>query len=122
MARDGHPLVSVARSWLSHFNARDLDALLSLYAEDAVHVSPKLRDREPHTRGEIRGKPALRAWWQDAFARLPGLHYREHAVTASGERVFLEYLRTVPGEPDLVVAELFVVVGGVIVESRVFHG
>jgi 8-oxo-dGTP diphosphatase len=122
VAHDGHPLASIARAWLLHFNARDLDALLSLYADDAVHVSPKLRDKRPETQGEIRGKAALRDWWQDAFSRLPGLHYAEKHVTASGERVFLEYVRSVPGESDLVVAELFVVRAGRIVESRVFHG
>ncbi|MBI1946991.1 MAG: nuclear transport factor 2 family protein [Deltaproteobacteria bacterium] len=122
VARDGHPLASVARAWLRHFNARDLDALLSIYADDAVHVSPKLRDQRPETKGEIRGKAALRDWWRDCFERLPGLTYREQHVTASGDRVFLEYLRSVPGQPDLTVAELFVVARGCIVSSRVFHG
>src|SRR5688572_12072284 len=30
----GHPLVGLARTWLAAFNGRDLDGLLSLYAED----------------------------------------------------------------------------------------
>jgi 8-oxo-dGTP diphosphatase len=115
-------LVDVAKRWLSTFNARDLDALLALYADDAVHISPKLRDRRPETCGEIRGKAALRAWWADAFARLPGMAYDERAITTSHDRVVLEYLRRVPGEADLIVAESYVVKGGVIVESRVFHG
>ncbi|MCC7071821.1 MAG: nuclear transport factor 2 family protein [Deltaproteobacteria bacterium] len=122
MARDGHPFATIARAWLRHFNDRDLDALLALYADDAVHVSPKLRDQRPETGGEIRGKAALRAWWHDCFEGLPGLRYREQRVTASGDRVFLEYLRTVPGQADLIVAEQFVVARGSIVSSRVFHG
>lgn len=122
LARGTHPLVTVARRWLQRFNARDLDGLLELYAEDAVHVSPKLRDRQPETRGEIRGKAALFAWWRDAMDRLPGLRYDEQYLTAMGERVFMEYLRRVPGEPDLLVAEVLVVRGGLIRESRVFHG
>lgn len=115
-------LAKLARTWLARFNAKDLEGLLALYADDAVHTSPKLRDRQPETRGQVRGKDALRAWWADAFARLPGLEYRERAVTAGDDRVWLEYLRTVPGEPDLLVAELFIVRGGRIVESAVFHG
>ena len=100
-----------------------LDGLLALYADDAVHVSPKLRDRQPETKGEIRGKAALRAWWQDAFIRLPQLTYAERRVVAEGDSVFLEYVRTVPGEPDLVVAELYVVdAAGLISRSHVFHG
>jgi 8-oxo-dGTP diphosphatase len=118
-----HALVSVARAWLAAFNARDLDALLALYAEDAVHVSPKLRERRPQTGGEIVGKGAMRAWWADAFARLPDLRYEERRITAEGTSVFLEYARLVPGEPELLVAERYDVdADGRIVRSHVFHG
>lgn len=115
--------VDIARRWLRAFNARDLDGLVGLYADDAVHVSPKLRDRRPETRGEIAGRDALRSWWADAFARLPGLTYEERRVVAEGDSVFLEYVRRVEGEPDLVVAELYVTDGhGRIRRSHVFHG
>jgi 8-oxo-dGTP diphosphatase len=118
-----HALVDVARRWLAAFNARDLDTLVGLYAEDAVHVSPKLRDRRPETNGEIAGRDALRAWWADAFARLPQLRYDERRVVAEGDSVFLEYMRVTPGEPDLVVAELYLMnAAGRIVRSHVFHG
>jgi 8-oxo-dGTP diphosphatase len=120
----GRPeLVGVARAWLERFNKKDLDGLLALYADDAVHISPKLRDRQPETKGEIAGKAALRAWWADAFARLPQLTYEERRVVAEGHQVFLEYVRRVPGEADLVVAELYVVdAAGRICRSHVFHG
>ncbi len=120
-AGDG-PLQALARRWLEAFNRRDLEGLLALYAPDAVHTSPKLRDRHPETKGEVRGMAALRAWWRDAMDRLPDLHYRPLHLTASGDRVVMEYLRTVPGEPDLVVAEVLVVADGRIVASHVFHG
>ena len=122
LARGAHPLVDVARRWLARFNARDLDGLLALYADDAVHVSPKLRDRQPETRGEIRGKDKLRTWWADAMQRLPGLRYEEQHLTAAHERVFMEYVRSAPGEPEILVAEVLVVRAGLIHESRVFHG
>jgi ADP-ribose pyrophosphatase YjhB (NUDIX family) len=135
--RTADPLVAIAKEWIAAFNAHDLDRLLALYGDDAVHVSPKLRDRQPETKGKegsatgggtptergmIRGKAALRAWWADSFQRLPQLKYEERAVTASSGRVFLEYDRLVPGEPTLRVAELFVVRDRAIRESRVFHG
>jgi len=124
MAREAGegPLVALARRWLHTFNYRDLDGLLALYADDAVHTSPKLRDRHPETKGEVRGKAALHRWWRDAMDRLPGLRYEEQHLTASGDRVLMEYLRTVPGEADLLVAEVLVVRDGVIVASHVFHG
>jgi ketosteroid isomerase-like protein len=113
---------AIAREWLRAFNSKDLDALLALYADDAVHTSPKLRARQPETKGEIRGKAALSAWWSDAFARLPSMHYEESAITADDERALLEYVRHVDGELPLRVAEVFDVQRGVIVASRVYHG
>lgn len=113
---------ATAKAWLDAFNARDLDRLLSLYAEDAVHTSPKLRVKDPATKGQIRGKAALRAWWKDSFDRLPGLRYEERHLTASGGRVFMEYDRLLPGEETLRVAEVLVLDGGLIHASHVFHG
>jgi 8-oxo-dGTP diphosphatase len=112
----------LAERWVESFNARDLDRLLSLYADDAVHHSPKMRERQPETRGRITGKPALRAWWADSFDRLSGLSYEPIAITADGERAILEYWRKLPGAADLRVAELFRCARGVIVESYVYHG
>ncbi|HEY3806626.1 MAG TPA: nuclear transport factor 2 family protein [Kofleriaceae bacterium] len=112
----------LAQRWLDRFEARDLDGLLALYADDATHTSPKIRVRDPGTGGKLRGKPALRAWWADAFERLPELRYVPTSITADGDRALLEYVRRVPGEPDMPIAEVFDVSNGVIVASRVFHG
>jgi ketosteroid isomerase-like protein len=119
---DPAALCALARRWLACFNARDLEGLLALYAEDAVHTSPKLRDRRPETRGEVRGKAALREWWADAMQRLPQLHYDERHLTTGPGRVVMEYLRVCPPEPELLVAEVLVVERGIIVASHVFHG
>jgi hypothetical protein len=48
----------------------------------------------------------LRSWWKDAFERLPSLNYKVKSLTANGDRVFMEYTRTVTGEVDLQVAEV----------------
>jgi 8-oxo-dGTP diphosphatase len=118
-----HALVGVARAWLKAFNDRDLAGLLALYADDATHISPKLRDRRPETGGAIVGIEAMRVWWQDAFDRLPDLRYEERRITASGRSVFLEYARVVTGEPELLVAERYDVNdAGRICRSHVFHG
>jgi ketosteroid isomerase-like protein len=121
-ARMSEALLATARAWLEAFNGRDLDRLLALYAEDAVHVSPKLRERRPETEGRVVGRAALRAWWEDAFRRLPGLRYEPISLTADDARVWMEYRRLAPGEPPMLVAELLVVRNAKIVESRVYHG
>jgi ketosteroid isomerase-like protein len=117
-----HPNTRIAERWFAVFNAHDLEALLALYAEDAEHYSPKLKLRRPETGGWVRGKAALRDWWQDAFDRLPTLRYEVLKLTADDEQVFMEYVRHVAGEEDLRVGEVLEVRNGIIVASRVYHG
>ena len=117
-----HPNTRIAERWFAAFNAHDLEALLALYAEDAEHYSPKLKLRRPETGGWVRGKVALRNWWQDAFDRLPTLRYDVLKLTADDEQVFMEYVRHVAGEEDLRVGEVLAVRNGIIIASRVYHG
>lgn len=114
--------LQIARKWLAAFNAKDLDALLDLYDEQAKHFSPKLKINHPETNGLIKGKAALRSWWEDAFKRLPQLQYILQTLTANAQRVFMEYIRRVPGEADLNVAEVLEIQDGKIHYSRVYHG
>ena len=112
----------IARAWLDAFNRADVAGLIALYADDATHTSPKIRALHPETGGQLRGTAAIAAWWQDAIARLPGLRYDATAVVADADRAIIEYVRHADGQPPLVVAEAFDVVGDRIVASRVYHG
>ena len=87
--------------WFSAFNIHHLENLLSLYDDQAEHISPKLKLRHPETNGLIKGKVALRAWWQDAFNRLPSLQYEVVRLTPHNDHVFMEYIRHVKEEEDL---------------------
>jgi predicted SnoaL-like aldol condensation-catalyzing enzyme len=111
----------IALQWFAAFNEHNLEKLLAVYDDNAKHYSPKLKIRQPETEGWIVGKDALRAWWQDAFDRLPTLHYELNKLTANNERVFMEYTRQAEGEEDMLVAEVLEIEVR-IVESRVYHG
>jgi len=115
-------LQSIAFRWFDAFNNHNLEQLLSLYDEEAKHFSPKLKIRKPETNGFVEGKSALREWWKEAFERLPSLHYKVTSLTANGDRVFMEYVRNVDGEDDMLVAEVLEVKDGKIIFSRVYHG
>ncbi len=117
-----NPNENIARQWFEAFNAQKLDKLLSLYDDDAQHFSPKLKIREPETGGLVIGKDAMRNWWQDSFDRLPTLHYQVTSLTANQDRVFMEYVRSVHGEPPMLVAEVLEIKDGRIISSRVYHG
>jgi ketosteroid isomerase-like protein len=115
-------LQNIAFKWFEAFNNHNLEQLLSLYDDDAEHFSPKLKIRQPQTNGLVIGKQALREWWQDAFERLPSLNYKVTSLTANGDRVFMEYIRTVENEENMLVAEVLVVKENKIIASRVYHG
>jgi len=112
----------IAYRWMDAFNQKNLEALLSLYHDKALHYSPKLKIAKPETNGYISGKSALRAWWQDAFSRIPTLQYELIKLTADDKSVFMEYTRKVTGEADLKVGEVLDIEGGLIIASRVYHG
>lgn len=115
-------LASIANMWFDAFNKKDIDALLLLYDENAQHYSPKLKVRHPETNGLIKGKSAMRTWWQDAFNRMPSLRYEVVRLTPHHDRVFMEYIRKVDGEEDLYVGEMLeVAADGLITTSAVFH-
>ena len=114
---------ALARRWLEAFNRYDLEGLLALYSDACEHTSPKIRALHPETGGKLKGKVALRAWWADAFKRLPGLRYEATFVTAGAKAAVLEYVRHAPNEPPMFVAEVFELdASGLIARSRVYHG
>jgi hypothetical protein len=114
--------LSIAHLWFEAFNAHNLEKLLSLYDEEAEHYSPKLKIRLPETKGLVTGKEALCFWWKDSFDRLPTLHYKVTSLTSNSDRVFMEYIRTVANEEDMLVAEILEIRDGKIIASRVYHG
>jgi hypothetical protein len=112
---------SIANSWFKAFNDHDLEALLSLYHENAKHYSPKLKLKHPATDGLLVGKEALRNWWEEAFQNIPTLRYYPNFIICDGNKIFMEYLREAEGDADLIVGELLVIENGLIVESKVYH-
>jgi acyl-CoA thioesterase FadM len=64
---------SFARAWIEAWNRRDIEAVLSHYADDAVFVSPKAERIVGSSR--VEGKRALRAYWATALAQIPALHF-----------------------------------------------
>ena len=111
----------IAQQWFTAFNEHNVEKILALYNDEAVHYSPKLKVRQPETQGLIKGKNTMRAWWKDSFDRLPTLQYEIVRLTPHEDRVFMEYIRHVQGEEDLFVGEMLEVSDGLIIKSRVFH-
>ena len=109
----------ITHDWIRAFNEQNLQNLLALYHNDAEHFSPKLKIRQPESNGFIKGKPAMKAWWADAFERLPSLQYVLVNLIVDDKQVFMEYLRKVDGEAEMKVGEVLEIEEGLIVKSRV---
>jgi ketosteroid isomerase-like protein len=62
--------------WESAWNRRDLEAVLAHFAEDAVFTSPIAISVGFATDGVVRGKDALRGYWNAALASNPDLKFR----------------------------------------------
>lgn len=115
------PNHTLALQWFAAFNEHNLENLLSLYDDNAEHYSPKLKLRQPETNGLIKGKQALHNWWQDAFDRLPNLHYKILNIVANDTMVFMEYIRQTPNEDDMQIGEVLEIRNERIIASRVYH-
>jgi predicted ester cyclase len=114
-------LIELATNWINCFNTKNINGLLSLYHENAEHYSPKLKLRLPQTNGRIKGIEELRKWWEDAFERIPDLHYTTIDIIANENKLFIEYTRTATGDEDLRVAEVILIEDNKIISSRVYH-
>ncbi|MEQ1725004.1 MAG: nuclear transport factor 2 family protein [Sphingopyxis sp.] len=62
-----------ALEWIAAWNARDLERILSHYADDAIFLSPNAA--RVIGDGRVEGKAALRAYWGKALDAAPQLHF-----------------------------------------------
>ncbi|MFE5210580.1 nuclear transport factor 2 family protein [Streptomyces sp. NPDC056600] len=61
-------------SWVTAWNAHDLDALLAHFTEDVTFRSPVAAQLLGGD-GVMRGKEALRAYWTEGLRRIPDLRF-----------------------------------------------
>ncbi len=80
-----------ARKWIAAWNSHDLDDILTHYADDVEITTPMIRLAADIDSGTLRGKSAVRAYWQKALERIPDLHFELYEVTAGVDSVALYY-------------------------------
>ena len=80
-----------AAEWIEAWNGHDLDAILSHYAEDIEFQSPVVVRLLNEKSGTIRGKQALRAYFERGLAAYPDLRFQLRQVLPGVESVTLYY-------------------------------
>ncbi len=86
-----------AERWIAAWNARDIEAVLTDYSDDVVFTSPTAARFIPESGGMIRGKDALRDYWQVALHANPDLQFELVAVYVGVDTVLLHYRNQVGG-------------------------
>ena len=94
-----------AAAWIANWNARDVEAVLSHFADDCVFESPIAQT----ITGEAKlvGKASLRAYWDAALARIPSLHFTlDDLAWDSGRRTLAVMYTSRVGERVTACSEL----------------
>jgi hypothetical protein len=90
------PLESVealefASSWAQGWNSHDLNRIMSHYADDVVFTSPVAARLMEGSRGVVRGKDALRAYFAEGLRRIPDLHFELVDVYSGIDALVINY-------------------------------
>ena len=120
MTRD--EATTYAARWAAAWNSRDIERVLASFSEDITFVSPTaLAVVGTPT---IRGKPALRAYWELAMSRIGTLRFTVKRVMwdAVTRELAIIYLSDTDGRIKSVSENLVFDQNGLVTSAEVFHG
>jgi ketosteroid isomerase-like protein len=80
-----------ANDWLSAWNDRDIDRILSHYADDVVFHSPRIALVMGNDATTVRGKEALQTYWTEALAKGPNLFFALDDILVSSDAITILY-------------------------------
>lgn len=104
----------------------DLEALVALYAPDAVLETPLIIATLPErTEGILKGKAEISAFFEAGFRKLRGSAarwYRTGLFFANGRQLVWEYLRATPNGDQIDLVEVMDIADGLITSHRVYWG
>lgn len=116
----------VYERWHEAVVARDLDALLALYAEDSVLESSLILVLEKEERGVLEGRDLIRKHFAGFFEMMATDSrvelYRPGVFHSSGDNVVWEYPSKSPRGEQLDVVESMDIRDGLIAYHRVYWG
>jgi hypothetical protein len=80
-----------AADWIESWNARDLDRVLSHYADDFEMSSPVIIQVTAEPSGSLRGKASVGAYWSKALQLIPDLQFHLVSVLVGVGSVTIYY-------------------------------
>ncbi|WP_220505778.1 nuclear transport factor 2 family protein [Microbispora sp. H10830] len=113
----------VFQAWDEALGAKDLDAAMALYHEDATLESPLVCYLLGVEEGVIRGRDELRQFVERVFAHHPPQRRRfRTGFLSDGTTLTWEYPRQTPDGEQMDILEVMEIRGGLIQHHRVYWG
>jgi hypothetical protein len=83
-----------AAEWLAAWNAHNLDRVLAHYRDDFEMRSPLIVELMGVASGSLKGKGAIRPYWEKALAAHPSLQFELHCVLIGVDSIAIYYRST----------------------------
>jgi ketosteroid isomerase-like protein len=80
-----------AAEWFAAWNSHDLARILAHWAEDCEFASPLVAKLTGDATGIVRGKQALRRYWERGLAASPDLRFELDAVYLGTDSLVIGY-------------------------------
>jgi ketosteroid isomerase-like protein len=84
--------VRLGEGWIADWNRHDLDAVMARLHDDVVFSSPLIPQVVGEPSGVLRGKDAVRAYWEQALTMLPDLHFELLGITVGHDALAVRYV------------------------------
>jgi hypothetical protein len=114
---DQHGARAFADRWIAMWNSRDLDGVLELFADHVVFSSPTAGRLIDGSHGIVRGKAALRAYWDYALSRNPELHFELLGTYVGINTIVINFRH----QTGVLANEVLILDGPLIVEGHATH-
>jgi SnoaL-like domain len=115
---DKEKLKQSAMQWIEDWNQRNIDKVMTHYADEVEFYSPTVIKRWNKAEGKLIGKALVEQHFRKGIEEMPGIHFEFHAILYGIDSVILLYKR----ETGLLAADLVVFdEGGKVKEVRAYY-
>ena len=81
--------------WINAWNTKDLETVLSMFADNIEFYSPKIKSITPEFNlGKVNNKQDLKHYWSTALDKITSLHFTPKEYYIKGDALVLEYIAT----------------------------
>ena len=111
---------SFADQWISDWNRKDVEAVLSHFSEGVVFTSSRAKAILGSPR--VEGKSRLRNYWTTAISRIQTIQFTLNYVINSGDRMAIVYIAEIDGKRLRAVEFLAFGDDGLVREGEAMYG